>query len=96
MALTINTHPAEVITNAPEFDVTTSLSEDPTHQNLRIRATVYQGGVSSPVAVLEQAKGLDDWDLFDLLKSLTGKCDIAVGASDALGGPTTPSQLLSG
>ena len=82
MALTINTHPDEVITNAPDFDVTTSLSEDASHQNLRIRATIYQGLNISPIAVLDQAKGLDEWDFFELLKSLTGKCDAAVGGSD--------------
>lgn len=96
MALTINTHPLEVITNAPEFDVTTSLSEDATHQNLRIRATIYQGLNISPIAVLDQAKGLDEWDFFELLKSLTGKCDAAVGGSDQFIGPTTLAEAITG
>ncbi|MCK5023752.1 MAG: hypothetical protein KAS04_06250, partial [Candidatus Aenigmarchaeota archaeon] len=96
MALTINTHPSEVITNAPEFNITTSLSEDADHQNLRIRATVYMGGVSAPVAVLEQAKDLDDWDLFDILKSFTGKCNAAIGAATQIVTPTLSSELLTG
>ena len=96
MALTINTHPGEVITNAPEFDVTTSLVEGASYQNLRIRATVYQGGESEAIAVLEQPKGLDDWDLSALLRSLTGKCNQAVGGSTALIGPGLSGELLTG
>lgn len=80
MALTINTHPDEVITNAPEFDVTTDVVEGASFQDVRIRATIYAGGHSDPVAVLEQAKGLDDWNFFKNLKSLTGKADYAMGA----------------
>lgn len=95
MALTINTHPAEVITNAPEFDVSTSLSEGASYQELRIRATVYVGGQASPVAVLEQAKGLDDWDLTSLLHRQTGKCNIAPGGSDVHLGPNMGSELLT-
>jgi hypothetical protein len=62
MALTISTHPDEVITNAPEFTVTTSLTEGASYQNLRIRATIHIGGMASAQAVLEQPKGMDDWD----------------------------------
>ena len=96
MALTINTHPGEVITNAPEFNVTTSLVKDSDHQDLRIRATIYQGGVSSPVAVFEQAKGLDDWNLFDLLKSLTGKCDVVAGGTLHHTSPNKSVEKLTG
>lgn len=95
MALTINTHPAEVITNAPEFNVTTSLVESASIQNLRIRATIYQGGESEAVAVLEQPKNLDDWNLFDLLKSLTGKLNTPADGSDFHASPTLGSELLS-
>jgi len=96
MALTINTFPAEVITNDPSFNVTTSLTEGASYQNLRIRATIYQGGVSEAVAVLENTKNLDDWDLFDLLKTLIGKCDHAVGGTAGYSSPTLGSELLTG
>jgi hypothetical protein len=96
MALTISAHPDEVITIAPEFTVTTSLTEGASYQNLRIRATIYIGGESSPVAVLEQPKGLDDWDFLDLLKSLIGKCNEAVGGSAGYTRPTMGSELLTG
>lgn len=96
MALTINTHPDEVITNAPKFDVSTSLTESASYQNLRIRATVYIGGVSTPVAVLEQSKGLDDWDFFKTLKSLIGKSNIAVGGSSGIHTPGLSAEKLTG
>ncbi len=95
MALTINTHPLEVITNAPEFNVTTSLVEDATHQNLRIRATIYIGGESAAVAVLPQPKGLPAFDFFDVLKSFIGKCDAAIGGSAELIQPGVGSELLT-
>ena len=95
MALTINTHPTEVITNAPEFNVTTDLTEDADHQNLRIRATIYQGGEAEAVAVLEQPKNLDDWNLFDVLKDLIGKCNVAVGGSSYFERPTIASEALT-
>jgi len=96
MALTISTHPDEVITNAPEFTVTTSLTEGASYQNLRIRATVYIGGQADAMAVLEQPKGLDDWDLFDLLKSFTGKAYLPVVGATCYGQPTYGTELLTG
>ena len=95
MALTINTHPTEVITNAPEFDVSTSLTEGASYQNLRIRATVYIGGRSTPLAPLEQPKGLDDWNIFDTLKSLIGKCNEAVGGAQVYATPDVGGELLT-
>jgi len=96
MALTLGGNPSEVITNAPEFDVTTSLTEGASYQNLRIRATIYIGGETEAVAVLEQPKGLDDWDFFDILKSFCGKCNVAAGGSDGTLYPTLSSELLTG
>lgn len=96
MALTIGTVPDEVITNAPLFSCTTSLIEGASYQNLRIRATVYIGGETEAVAVLEQPKGLDNWDFLDLLKSFVGKCDAALLGSDAAVYPTLGSELLTG
>jgi hypothetical protein len=96
MALTINTHPDEVITNAPEFDVSTSLTEGASYQNLRIRATIYIGGESEAQAVLEQPKGMDDWDFFEVLKAFCGKCNEAVGGTAGYTKPTFGSELLTG
>lgn len=95
MALTISTHPDKVITNNPQFSVTTSLVEGASYQNLRIRATVYMGGESSPIAVLEQPKGVNNWDFFSLLKNFCGKADIAVGGSVSLIQPTISAELLT-
>jgi len=97
MSLSIDTHPSKQQTNAPEFTVTTSLTEGSSYQNLRIRAKVYVYGEKSgePVAVLEQPKGISDWDFFDLLKSFIGRCDAPVGGSDILIVPTLGSQLLT-
>ncbi|MCK4815657.1 hypothetical protein KA005_07805, partial [bacterium] len=96
MALTINTHPDDVITNAPEFDVSTSLTEGPSYQNLRVRATIYVGGESEAIAILEQPKGLDDWNLFDILKAMTGKADVPMGAGFRYKSATVSAELLTG
>lgn len=96
MALTIGTHPGEVITNAPIFSVTTSLTESASIQNLRVRASIYIGGQEDAVAVLEQPKGLATFDLFELLKSLTGKCDVAPFGSTTFNQPGYGSQLITG
>jgi hypothetical protein len=68
MAITLNTYPAN-ISNAAAFNVTTSLVEDASHVNLRIRADVYHEGIIK--AVVEKPKGLADFDFSDILKSLT-------------------------
>lgn len=96
MSLTIGSTPEEVITNTPEFTVTTSLTEGASYQNLRIRATIYIGGQTEAVAVLEQPKGLDDWDFFALLKSLTAKCDVAVGGAVHHAQPNMGTEKLTG
>lgn len=95
MAISIDTHPDIQITNAPQMTVNTTLSEDSSHQNLRIRATVYIGGQSVPVAILEQPDGLNDWDFFDLLKEFVGRCDATVGGSTLLVRPTLGSELIT-
>jgi hypothetical protein len=95
MSLTIGSRPNEVITNEPEISVTTTLTEGASYQNLRIRATIYIGGETEAVAVLEQPKGLDDWDFFEVLRSFIGKCDTAVGGNDGFTAPTYGSELLS-
>jgi len=67
MALTINTTPAN-ISNSGAWNVTTSLVEDATHVNLRIRADVKVSAVTKATA--EKPKGLPDFDFFDILKTL--------------------------
>ena len=95
MALTISTHPTEVITNAPEFVVTTSLVEGASFQDLRVRATIYIGGETEAMAVLDNPKGINDWDLFSVLKSFAGKCDEPVGASNLNIQPGISAELLT-
>lgn len=68
MALTRNTGP-NLIDKSAAFNVTTSLIEDGSHVNLRIRADLYHEGIIK--AVVEKPKGLADFDFGDILKSLT-------------------------
>jgi hypothetical protein len=68
MALTNNTYPANIDSSAA-FNVTTSLIEDSTHVNLRIRAEIYTDGVVR--AAVEKPKGIPDFNFFDIMKSLT-------------------------
>jgi hypothetical protein len=67
MSLTINTTPNN-IDNSGTFNVTTSLVEDSTHVNLRVRADVYHEGIIK--AVVEKPKGIADFDFSDILKTL--------------------------
>jgi hypothetical protein len=67
MSLTVNTVPAR-IDSAATFNVTTSLVEDSTHVNLRVRADIYFEGVIK--ATIELPKGLADFDLSRILKPL--------------------------
>src|SRR5574343_144313 len=68
MSLTINTTPARIDRSA-SFNVITSLSEDSTHVNLRVRADVYHEGIIK--ATVEKPKGIADFDFADILKTLT-------------------------
>ena len=95
MALTINTHTAKSVVNAPAFKVTTSLVEGASYNNLRIRATIYVGGKDTPVAVLEQPKGLSAWDFSGLLTTFIGRMDAAVGGSTLHKQPTLSAELLT-
>lgn len=67
MALTLNTSPA-AISNSGAFNITTSLSEDATHVNLRVRCDITSSAVI--VAVVEKPKGIADFDFSDILRSL--------------------------
>lgn len=96
MALTISNHPSKSVTNEPTVDVTTSLTEGASVQNVRIRAEVYVAGNTSKVATLEQTKGLDNWDFKKLLNNFIGRCDTALGGSVNMITPDVGSELLTG
>lgn len=66
MALTVNTVPAN-IDRSGAYNVTTSLVEDATHINLRVRADITVSAVI--VATAEKPKGIADFDFFDILKA---------------------------
>jgi len=70
MAITIYTTPAR-ISNSAAFNVYTSLVEDATHVNLRIRANIYHEGYVK--AIVERPKGISDvaqdFDFSEILKS---------------------------
>ena len=67
MSLTLNTYPDNIDCSAA-FNITTSLSADADHVNLRVRADITVSAVV--VATVEKPKGLADFDFFDILKSL--------------------------
>lgn len=64
MALTINTAPNQQ-NNKAQWNVTTSLSEDASHVNLRVRATIY--GPAGTLGIIEQPKGSADFDFTEML-----------------------------
>lgn len=66
MALTLVSYPAN-ISNSGAFNITTSLAEDATHVNLRVRGDITVSAVV--VASVEKPKGLADFDFADILKS---------------------------
>jgi hypothetical protein len=92
MALTINTVPAR-ISSSGAFNVTTSLVEDSTHVNLRLRADLYHEGIIK--AVIEKPKGLADFDFADILKSLIPGLLFARDSGDIIKTGIIGSQLIS-
>jgi len=68
MALTINTQPDDFFCNSALFNVTTSLTEGASFQNLRIKAELYYDGVIIATKVLR--KGVSDFDFSEILRSL--------------------------
>jgi len=74
MSLTVNNNPAN-IDNSGAYNVTTSLTEDADHVNLRVRADITIDAVI--VATIEKPKGLADFDFFDILKSHVTGIDFA-------------------
>jgi hypothetical protein len=70
MSLTI-TPPTTIITNKPIYTVDTSLIEDASHKNIRIRASIRID--AETVAIVEQPKGLTNFDFTKILDSFAGK-----------------------
>jgi hypothetical protein len=66
MALTVNTYP-NPIDNSGAFNVTTSLVEDASHVNLRVRLDVTVSSVV--VATSEKPKGIAGYDISEILKA---------------------------
>lgn len=79
MALVVNSNPAN-IDNSADFNVTTSLTEDADHVNLRVRAEITIDAVI--VATIEKPKGLADFDFFDILKSNVPGINFARNSGD--------------
>lgn len=67
MALTVNSTP-DNISNHGIHNVTTDLTEDSSHVNLRIRAEIYHEGIVK--AQVEKPKGIAEFDFGDILKTL--------------------------
>jgi len=93
MALTLNTIPGQIITATPNYNVTTSLIEGASYNNVRIRANVYIDGVIK--AVLEQPKGLADFAFFNILKAFCGRLNQAPHTVNPLTAPVLSSELLT-
>ena len=79
MAITVNTVPAN-ISNSGAFNVTTDLTEDASHVNLRIRAAITVSAVV--VATIEKPKGLPDFDFAEILKPLVPGISFARDSGD--------------
>jgi hypothetical protein len=92
MSLSIISVPARISNNAL-FSVITSLAEDSTHVNLRVRADLYHEGIIK--AVIEKPKGLADFDFADILKSLTPGLLFARDSGDIVKTGTIGSELIT-
>jgi len=93
MALTINSYPAN-IDNAAAFNVTTSLSEDASHVNLRVRASIYHEGIVK--AIIEQPVGLPAFNFAEILKTLVPGVKLARDTGDVVNTGTVGSNLITG
>ena len=92
MALTININP-ENIDNKAIFNVTTTLVEDTTHVNLRVRADIYIDGVIR--ATVEKPKGLADFDFEQILRSFTYGLQFPKDSGDIVKCGTVGSNLIT-
>lgn len=71
MSLTVTEPTSYPITNKPNYEADTSLVEDSSHVNLRIRATLYVEG--EVLSIIEQPKGLTKFDFKEDLYSICGQ-----------------------
>jgi hypothetical protein len=92
MALTLNSTPARIDRTAP-FKITTSLVEDSTHVNMRVRAELYFEGVVK--ATIEKPVGLAAFEFSDILKSLVPGLLFARDSGDISKTGTIGSELLT-
>ena len=94
MSLTVVSSPANVVTNIPSYNVTTDIVEGAGYNNVRIRANIYVDGIVK--AVIEQPKGLADFDFYSTLKSFCGRLNVAPQQITPLIQPTYTAELLTG
>jgi hypothetical protein len=92
MSLTLNSAPNR-IDKATLFSVVTSLVEDSTHVNLRVRADIYHEGIIK--ATVEKPKGIDSFDFSDILKSLVPGMLFARDSGDIVKTGSIGSQLIT-
>jgi hypothetical protein len=92
MALTLVSSPA-AISNSGAYNITTSLVEDSTHVNLRVRADVYHEGIVK--ATVEKPKGIAGYDFFDILKSLVPGLLFAKDSGSIVNTGTAITELIT-
>lgn len=93
MAVTINSTPSTAIAASALYDVVTSLVEDSTHYNVRLRASLYHEGVIR--AVIEKPKGLPKFDFSEILSTLIIGCLKERASGDSYECGSIGSQLLT-
>ena len=92
MAITLNSYPAN-IDRSGAFNVTTSLTEDASHVNLRIRADIYHEGIIK--STIEKPKGIADFDFANILKSLCSGLLFARDSGDIVKTGTIGANLIT-
>jgi len=92
MALTVNSSPYK-IDNSGVYNITTSLVEDSTHVNLRIRASIYTDGIVR--AMVEKPKGVSDFNFADILKSLSPTLNFNRGTGETVQTGSVGANLIT-
>lgn len=92
MALTLNTYPVKMDKTA-SFNITTSLVEDTSHVNLRVRADIYVDGII--IATVEKPKGISDFNFDDILKSECVGLKIVRDTAQIITGIKSASNLIT-
>jgi hypothetical protein len=91
MSLNVISQPA-AIDNSAQFEIDTTLVEDTSHVNLRLRAEIYHEGIIK--AVIEKPKGLTVFSLNDILKSLTPGLKFARDSGQIIQAGTVGANLI--